>query len=404
MSFTYQPAEDTWLLINKARDLIHRVSRPLRILELGSGPGSVARELLSAFPGKISRYVGIDLNPTALAEARKAVPHAFFLKADATRLTPRFLEEKGLPGVYDLILINPPYLPAGDEILSEAERLALIGGKQGYEALHAFLHAARHLLHPHGRMIALTSSLSKPSVTRSFIREEGFHILREEVMPIGLFERLHAFALRMSPRLQAARMLGLSGFTHFTRGWHSLLSRAWHRDAGWLVLKETLRERVLREAFLFETLQQHQTEGVIIPRPWQVFLPQPDAWNEAYAEAVLILPYYEGGAFSKLSREAQEALFPRYLSMLERLDRLGIIKRESSRPGRNVLVTPQHELVVLDFERAKAYSKREYALRERLGCGRNVREACEYARRQGWRVRDCACLDRFSLPDKKHEA
>jgi SAM-dependent methyltransferase len=60
-----------------------QVSAPVRLIELGSGHGGFAREVLAAHPN-IS-FVGIDRAETGVAIARRNVPGAVFEQADLTQ-------------------------------------------------------------------------------------------------------------------------------------------------------------------------------------------------------------------------------------------------------------------------------------------------------------------------------
>lgn len=139
------PRPETELLVELA--LAHaahlkarRGAEPLRILDLGTGSGCMLLSLLQELPG--STGVGLDLSPAALAVAR----------ANASRLG---LESRAswvcgewfgpLTGGFDLIVSNPPYIPAGH--IATLERgvrnfdpsMALDGGPDGLAAYRRIL-------------------------------------------------------------------------------------------------------------------------------------------------------------------------------------------------------------------------------------------------------------------------
>jgi SAM-dependent methyltransferase len=57
--------------------------RPVRLLELGSGQGDFARDVLAAFPDV--DMVGLDLAATGVEIARRKIPQASFFQQDLTR-------------------------------------------------------------------------------------------------------------------------------------------------------------------------------------------------------------------------------------------------------------------------------------------------------------------------------
>lgn len=56
----------------------------MRVLDLATGVGAMAGQLLRRYPG--IRLVGVDLNERQLAEARRLHPEATYVQADAARL------------------------------------------------------------------------------------------------------------------------------------------------------------------------------------------------------------------------------------------------------------------------------------------------------------------------------
>ena len=110
-----------------------------RVLDLCTGNGSLA--VLAAMTYPDVTVVGADISPDALAVARINVDRHLMQK----RIT--LIESDGLhkvPGVFDLILCNPPYLCASSmqalpaEFLAEPE-LALAGGEDGMDFIRQLL-------------------------------------------------------------------------------------------------------------------------------------------------------------------------------------------------------------------------------------------------------------------------
>jgi len=124
-----------------------------RVLDLGTGNGSLA--VLAAMTYPEVTVIGADLSADALAVARINVDRHHL----ADRIT--LVQSDGLhnvPGLFDLILCNPPYvcdasmqaLPA--EFLAEPS-LALAGGEDGMDFIRQLFQAAPAHLNEHGVLV-----------------------------------------------------------------------------------------------------------------------------------------------------------------------------------------------------------------------------------------------------------
>jgi release factor glutamine methyltransferase len=117
-----------WASCNAVKD------RPLRLLDLGTGSGCLLLALLSELPKAYG--VGIDINPDALATARRNA--ASLGLGDRAAFAERsFTDNLGSLGDFDVILSNPPYIPTGEidglaaDVKSFDPALALDGGADG---------------------------------------------------------------------------------------------------------------------------------------------------------------------------------------------------------------------------------------------------------------------------------
>lgn len=131
---TLDPRPDSETLIAAALESAER-TRPLSVLDLGTGSGCLLLALLSELPE--ANGLGVDLNPEALAVA---VANA---KSLGLASRSRFVLGdwgEGLKGRFDLIACNPPYIPAGEiaqlapEVAKFDPPLALAGGADGLDA------------------------------------------------------------------------------------------------------------------------------------------------------------------------------------------------------------------------------------------------------------------------------
>lgn len=153
---TLSPRADTETLVALARD--RAPARPvgvaLRLLDLGTGTGAILLALLCELPGATG--LGIDLAEGAVATARENAALAD-LAGRAAFATGDWGE--GLAGPFDIVVSNPPYIPAGDIAVLEPEvRLhdplrALDGGADGLDAYRRLIPQACGLLAPDGLLV-----------------------------------------------------------------------------------------------------------------------------------------------------------------------------------------------------------------------------------------------------------
>jgi ribosomal protein L3 glutamine methyltransferase len=116
------------------------------ILEIGTGSGCLAVASARAFPA--AQVTATDIDPQALEVARVNI------RRHGLEQRIRLVESdvfEGVAGTFDLILTNPPYVPAGDIDGFPAEyahepRRALASGADGMETPARILHHAHRFL------------------------------------------------------------------------------------------------------------------------------------------------------------------------------------------------------------------------------------------------------------------
>jgi release factor glutamine methyltransferase len=132
---TLDPRADSETLVEAALAAIADRQAPLSVLDFGTGTGCLLLALLSELPN--ARGVGIDIAEQTLAVARR--------NAAGLGLAERVQFAIGdwggaLAGPFDLIVSNPPYIPAGEisglqpEVADFEPRRALDGGVDGLDA------------------------------------------------------------------------------------------------------------------------------------------------------------------------------------------------------------------------------------------------------------------------------
>jgi release factor glutamine methyltransferase len=171
------PRPETETVVEAALDFIGRGGKgldnlrmaSLRILDIGTGSGALLLALLSELPN--ARGTGTDISTPALGVARVNAER-LGLASRCTFVTCDIAE--GLPGPFDVIVSNPPYI-AHDDIASLAPEvrcfdpaLALDGGGDGLDAYRAIALDARRLLAPGGRLIVELGAGQEPAVCTLF--------------------------------------------------------------------------------------------------------------------------------------------------------------------------------------------------------------------------------------------
>lgn len=178
----YQPAEDSYLV---ADNLVVRNYE--EVLDVGTGCGILA--ILAA--RKAKRVVAIDIDKVAVECAKENVKrHGLEAKVEV-RLGDLFNSlhpwEK-----FDLIVVNPPYLPVEDGIK------AWSGGVNGRALIDRFLGEVKCFLKPHGRILLLQSSLSGIEKTFTMLKDLKFNF--KVIASKNLFfERLVLIEAKASP-------------------------------------------------------------------------------------------------------------------------------------------------------------------------------------------------------------
>ena len=147
------PRPETELLVEAA--LAELAGRPegAAVLDLGTGSGALAIALALGRPG--ARVTAVDVSPGALTVARA---NAAALGAAVTFLEGDLFAPLPAAAHFDLIVSNPPYVPAGElaglsrEVRREP-RLALDGGPDGLSVLRRLVAAAPRYLTPGGVLL-----------------------------------------------------------------------------------------------------------------------------------------------------------------------------------------------------------------------------------------------------------
>lgn len=147
------PRPDSETVVESALALLP-ADKPAHVLDLGTGSGCLLLAVLSERPA--ASGLGIDASPVAAATAR-ANASALGLADRAEFIVGDWAT--AVAATFDLVLCNPPYIPAGDipELMPEVARHepagALDGGAQGLDAYTGLLPDLPRLLAPGGHAV-----------------------------------------------------------------------------------------------------------------------------------------------------------------------------------------------------------------------------------------------------------
>jgi release factor glutamine methyltransferase len=193
----YAPQDDTELLAEALRE----VDPPpgSRVLDVGTGSGALALD--AARRG--AEVTAVDMSRRAVWTAR--------LNAWLTRLPVRIRRGNLFAPVrdrtYDLILANPPYVPAPDTGRRPRGRaLAWDAGHDGRLLLDRICRDAPALLRPGGTLLLVHSALSGPDRTLELLRSAGLKaaVVRRRWIPFGPVLRSREKWLRRHGLLEPA--------------------------------------------------------------------------------------------------------------------------------------------------------------------------------------------------------
>jgi release factor glutamine methyltransferase len=149
---TLDPRPDTETLIEAALAFMP-VDAPCRIIDLGTGTGAIGVTLLAE--RALATAVMTDISPEALAVARE---NAELHKVAARATFSAGSWFAGAGGRFDLILSNPPYIPAAilptlePEVRNFDPKEALNGGPDGLDPYREIAGGAARFLAPGGRI------------------------------------------------------------------------------------------------------------------------------------------------------------------------------------------------------------------------------------------------------------
>jgi release factor glutamine methyltransferase len=165
------PRPDSEALIASAIEHFEGTSGPKRILDLGTGPGTLLLAALDVFPDATG--LGIDVSRHAMSYAAANARRLDF----ETRVKFKLGNwAQGITETFDLILCNPPYVAEGAELGAGVREFepdeALFAGAEGLDAYRALAPQLPRLLNK-GGLAAVEIGYDQAEAVSALLARDG---------------------------------------------------------------------------------------------------------------------------------------------------------------------------------------------------------------------------------------
>jgi release factor glutamine methyltransferase len=165
------PRPDSEVLIASAIEHFDGSDGPRRILDLGTGPGTLLLAAIDVWPNATG--LGVDVSRQALSYASANARRLGF--ESRVKLTQGDWA-KSLAESFDLVLCNPPYVPEGAELGAGVREYepdeALFAGEEGLDAYRELAPQLPRLLNP-GGLAAIEIGFDQAAAVTDLLGREG---------------------------------------------------------------------------------------------------------------------------------------------------------------------------------------------------------------------------------------
>uniref|UniRef100_A0A2I2YRN2 Methyltransferase HEMK2 n=1 Tax=Gorilla gorilla gorilla TaxID=9595 RepID=A0A2I2YRN2_GORGO len=159
----YEPAEDTFLLLDALQVAAAELAGVEICLEIGAGSGVVSAFLASMI-GPQALYMCTDVNPEAAACTLKTA------RCNKVHIQPVITDVVK----FDLLVFNPFYVATPpEEVGSHGIEAAWAAGRNGQEVMHRFFPLVPDLLSPKGLFYLVTIKENNPEEIWKIMKTKG---------------------------------------------------------------------------------------------------------------------------------------------------------------------------------------------------------------------------------------
>jgi len=165
------PRPDSEVLISSALEHFEGIDGPKRVLDLGTGPGTLLLAALDLWPEATG--LGVDSSRRALSYATANSRRLGFEKRAKFKIGDW---AEGIDEKFDLILCNPPYVaedePLGTGVAEHEPEEALFAGPEGLDSIRRLAPEIPRLLAP-GGLAAVEIGAAQGEAAIPLLRQNG---------------------------------------------------------------------------------------------------------------------------------------------------------------------------------------------------------------------------------------
>jgi release factor glutamine methyltransferase len=165
------PRPDSEVLISSALEHFEGIDGPKRVLDLGTGPGTLLLAALDLWPEATG--LGVDSSRRALSYATANSRRLGFEKRARFKIGDW---AEGIDEKFDLILCNPPYVaedePLGTGVAEHEPEEALFAGPEGLDSIRRLAPEIPRLLAP-GGLAAVEIGAAQGEAAIPLLRQNG---------------------------------------------------------------------------------------------------------------------------------------------------------------------------------------------------------------------------------------
>ncbi|MBI2564824.1 methyltransferase [Candidatus Woesearchaeota archaeon] len=320
----YSPREDSYMLEYQVRCFAQGV-----VLDMGTGSGIQA--LAAAHLANVKQVYAVDVDKKAIEYSKKYSKHEK-INYICGNLFSSFKKKIK----FDTIIFNPPYLPQDHKI----QRLALEGGKKGYEVIQLFLNQVNEFLAEKGIILLVFSSLSNKNMVEQLITN---NLLTFEQLSTKrlFFETLYVYKLEKRPELRDLESKGVVNTRYFSKGKRGIIFTGSY-DNKKIAMKvkhpeSQAQERIKNETEFLQKLNKYS----IGPR---YLFSGNNYLAYKFVEGVYIKDWLPTAEKKDIQKVVSEIFRQSFM-----MDKLGINKEEMHHPLKHVIIGKK--IVMIDFEK-----------------------------------------------------